>query len=155
MICLRNNMQHSRSKRTQSGISLIEVLVAVVVISVGLLGIAALHVTSLRTSYDANTRSKAVWFAYDIADRMRANATSAKNGDYIVAMGSTPTGATVAALDLQTWKDSIARVKTGLPNGDGSITSATFGANTLFTITVQWQERDSTVPLSFAIKTEI
>jgi len=152
---------HPRFQSNQDGMSLVEVLVAVVIISVGLLGIAALHITSLRNSFDANSRSKAVWFAYDAADRMRANPTSAKNGAYNVAMGSTPTGATMAASDLQAWKAALA---TWLPNGDGSITSANVGANVVYTITIQWQERDSTgadaaavngaVTQSFVMQTE-
>jgi type IV pilus assembly protein PilV len=129
---------HHAPNQKQRGLTLIEVLVAVVVISIGLLGVAALHLTSLRNSFDANIRSRAALLADDIADRMRANPTAAGNDAYLVAMGSVPTGTTQAELDIQRWKTDVGL----LPNGDGSITSATVGGITLYTITIQWQERD-------------
>ncbi len=60
-------------KSQQTGYSLIEVLIAIVVTSIGLLGLAAMQATGLRNNHSAYQRSQATVLAYDIADRMRAN----------------------------------------------------------------------------------
>jgi type IV pilus assembly protein PilV len=57
----------------QQGVSLVEVLVALVVMSVGMLGIASLYVTSLQTGRSALIRTQAVNIVNDMADRIRAN----------------------------------------------------------------------------------
>jgi type IV pilus assembly protein PilV len=140
------------SRRTQSGVTLIEVLITVVIISIGLLGIAALQLTSLRSSTDSVGRSKATWLAADIIDHMRANAIAARAGAYVITIGDPGSGATVAKQDLIRWKTlllSSATNNAGLPLGDGSITLA----GNIVTVTLQWQERATT--LSFVTQTEI
>ena len=57
---------------SQAGSSLLEVLVAVVVLSIGLLGLAGLQMTSIKSSHSAYMRSQATLLAYDLADRARA-----------------------------------------------------------------------------------
>ncbi len=57
----------------QQGVSLIESLIALLVISVGLLGIAALQITAISQNSSALNHSQAVWIAYNISDRIRAN----------------------------------------------------------------------------------
>jgi len=142
--------QMSKSK-LQSGLTLVEILVTVVVLSVGLLGIAALHLTSLKNSVDSNSRSKAIWLVHNIEDRMRANRTNA--GDYVIAVGAIPAGATVAALDLIAWKTDLTAT---LPSGDGSIQATVLATGaTIYTITIQWAERDNATPTSFVSQTEI
>src|SRR5690606_3260878 len=66
--------------RPQHGFSLIEVLVALLVLSVGLLGLAMLQIEGLKHNTDAYYRTQATVLAYDIIDRMRANSDAAKNG---------------------------------------------------------------------------
>ena len=56
-----------------TGFTLIEVLIAMIILAVGLLGLAGLQATSLRNNQSAYNRSVATQLAYDIADRMRAN----------------------------------------------------------------------------------
>lgn len=90
------------------GFTLIEVLVALLVLSVGLLGIAGLQLTSLRSNHSAYLRSQATILAYDILERMRAN--RAQLDDYasitiddaedLPAISGTPTQ---AAVDLNRW----------------------------------------------------
>ena len=58
---------------TQAGVTLIEALITVLVVSIGLLGIAALQVVGVQESASAYRHTQAVWLAYDMADRMRAN----------------------------------------------------------------------------------
>ena len=118
----------------QRGFTLVETLVALVVLSVGLLGVAALQLTSLRNNRGAHMRSQAATLSYEIMDRMRANRTAAVDGLYVVAMGAAPAGGTLAARDLIAWKNQLALT---LPAGDGSITLE--GA-AIIRITVTWTD---------------
>jgi type IV pilus assembly protein PilV len=127
-----------RSSR-ECGFTLVEALVALVVLSIGLLGIAGLQITSLKSNHGSATRTQAVYLAYDVIDRMRANPTAAINHDYEIAIGATPAGGTIAGDDLVAWKQNI---KNALPSGfvapDGSVAfDAT--ANT-FTVSIVWDD---------------
>jgi len=64
------------------GVTLIEVLVAILILSFGLLGSAGLQMAGLRAALAANQRTTATLLAYDIADRMRANMTGVIAGNY-------------------------------------------------------------------------
>ncbi|MCK0506285.1 type IV pilus modification protein PilV [Aromatoleum anaerobium] len=66
----------------QRGATLIEVLVAVVVLSIGLLGLAGLQMTSLQSNHSAYMRSQASLLAYDLSDRMRANCEGVRGDAY-------------------------------------------------------------------------
>jgi type IV pilus assembly protein PilV len=133
-------------RKTQRGTTLVEVLVALVVLSVGLLGIAALQMTSLRNNRGAHLRSQAQVLAYDIADRMRANRNVALANAYVVALGVTPAGGTLNAIDLQEWKATLARA---LPSGDGEITRV----GNMFRIRIRWT--DSIGVQTFDTRTQI
>jgi type IV pilus assembly protein PilV len=65
-----------RMMRVQSGFSLVEALVALVVLSIGMLGIAGMYVESVRNGRVALTRTQAVNLVSDMADRIRANANA-------------------------------------------------------------------------------
>lgn len=89
-----------------NGFTLIEVLVALLVMSVGLLGLAALQATSLKASHGAYNRGQATFMAYDMMDRMRANRTQAIAGAYngTYNNGTAPAAAAdVATQDLNDW----------------------------------------------------
>ncbi|NIB40252.1 type IV pilus modification protein PilV [Pseudomaricurvus alkylphenolicus] len=73
------SMMHSRG---QAGFSMIEVLITLVILSVGLLGVSAMQLTSLKVNHGAYSRSQAVILANDIIDRMRANREAFLDGDY-------------------------------------------------------------------------
>lgn len=68
-----------KSRRLQGGTSLLEVLIAVVILSIGLLGLAGLQVASLRVNQGALQRSQATTLAYDMLDRMRADVAFVQN----------------------------------------------------------------------------
>lgn len=68
--------------RRQIGFTLIEVLVAVLVLGLGLLGVAALQANALKTNHSALQRSQAVMLAYFMLDAMRANRAAAQAGSY-------------------------------------------------------------------------
>ena len=134
-----------------AGFSLLEVLIALVILSVGLLGIAAMISTTLKSNDSAYMRTQATALAYNIIDRMRANRTAAENGMYDVAMpasaatGGNPTNctgatcgsATLAAYDLGQWEYDLATL---LPQGRGAVTSTDNSGVTLVTITVLWND---------------
>jgi type IV pilus assembly protein PilV len=117
------------------GFTLVETLVALVILSAGLLGVAALQFTSLQNNNSAVFRSQATYFAYDIADRMRANRDRVLAGDYKTSYGAvsgTPTN--VAQTDVQAWKVALAA---SLPSGDGEILSDIDGN---VTIRIRWDD---------------
>jgi type IV pilus assembly protein PilV len=59
--------------RTISGFTLLEVMVALLVFSIGLLGLAGLQASSLQNNKTADMRSVAIIAAHDMAERIRAN----------------------------------------------------------------------------------
>lgn len=152
--------QHSRPKirPRQRGFSLLEILVALAVLSIGLLGLAALQTMSLRMGHDSYQRTQATMLAYDMVDRMRANPTGVANGHYdTVTIADNPTGTDcvtstcsseqLANYDIRTWHSVLA---TKLSQGQGSIdTDITTGQRT---ITVIWRENDVPVRLEVIVQ---
>lgn len=101
-----------------AGLTLIEILVTLVVVAIGLLGIAGLQFASLKLGLVAENRSNGVIFVNNILDRMRVN--TADIAGYAISFGSsTPTGTTQSQKDLADFKSQIA---TFLPGGDAEIT---------------------------------
>lgn len=146
-------MKRSFHQAKSSGFTLVEILVTLLVISIGLLGVAGLHSLSLRNNYDALMRSHASALASDIADRMRANqAAVVDGGEYDdVELGAAPTidaTSSQAAIDVFEWKEALAAQ---LPDGDGAI--AIDVATRIVRIDVQWGERGNT--MTFTTETEI
>ena len=125
-----------------NGFTLLEVLIALVIFSFGLLALAALMAKGLQYNTSALYRSYASTQAYDMADRMRANrlGITAGNYDSISGAGSDPvcittgcTPAQMAQYDGWAWNSANADL---LPSGSGSVTAA----GTTYTITVTWSE---------------
>lgn len=146
----KQRYDRSRPRPRSSGVTLVEVLVTLIVISVGLLGIAGLQLVSLRNSKDATIRTQASVLAADITDRMRANRTAALNDQYNLLITAAPgTGTSIPEDDLTTWRAALAQ---HLPNGTGSITR---DVGNVFTITIQWRERDEADSIEFQTSTEI
>ncbi|MES1191012.1 MAG: type IV pilus modification protein PilV [Steroidobacter sp.] len=132
---------HHCSVSATKGLSLVEILVTLVIISVGLLGAAALHLTSIKNGYDSSSRSRATWLANYIADRMRANESDAEQLNYNVAF-SGPIAATAnstTTTDITEWKTQIKDLLGG--NGDGSITVTQVGSDFVASVIIQWNER--------------
>lgn len=129
------------------GFTLIEVLVTLLVLAVGLLGLAALQATGLRYNQSAYLRSQASIYAYSIIDSMRANRDSAESAGYNTDFGSTiaPVDCVnnvcsegqMAGYDLGQWKDLLSE---NLPNGDGKITVASSVGGTIVTISIRWSD---------------
>jgi len=120
----RNSDSHfptdSSPLRASCGFTLIEVLVTLFILSVGLLGLAALQIQGLRATHEATLLTQAVACAVDMAERVRAH--------------SADTTASLTVPEIQDWK---ARLAQRLPDGDGSIDLTTASAS----IDVRWDER--------------
>jgi type IV pilus assembly protein PilV len=138
------------------GFTLIETMVALLVISVGMIGVAALHGQALSASGIALRRSIAVGLASDIADRIRVNRTAEDAYEAAAADNDCddPTGgggadcspAEMAAHDLFLWQAQIAQ---SLPGGQG-VVDVDLGTNpTTYTVTVSWDEPTQGVPVTF------
>jgi type IV pilus assembly protein PilV len=128
---------------------MIEVMIAVVIVSFGLLGFAGLLTKAIQDNRVAYMRSQATILAYDITERMRANRNAAISGGYTIAMGSNAAGTTLAALDTQDWKGNLASL---LPGGDGAVN---VDGNGNATITIRWDEDGDGIPTQFTTQTSI
>jgi type IV pilus assembly protein PilV len=110
-----------RAVASQGGLSLIEMLIALLVLSFGLLGVAGLQAVSLKNNQSAYLRTQASFWAYEVIDRMRANRENALNGAYDMgdpedpdAGDSIPTADARATEDLTTWRAALADLPSGL-----------------------------------------
>jgi type IV pilus assembly protein PilV len=133
-----------RVRQAQTGMTLIEVLITLVLISVGLLGAAALQLTTLKNTQESYVRSQAALLAADILDRMRSNQTGFNAGNYDMpndATGFDQAGAagTVAAADIAAWQTSINRL---LPGSDSDAAGRIVRNGRVVTITIRWRERE-------------
>lgn len=115
------------SQKNDQGFTLLEVLVAVMVFSFGLLGIAGLMSISVKNNHNGYLRSQANFLAENMVDRMRANPTALWNDQYngTAAVGATTctlaspcTYAQLATYDLEQWAESLSFI---LPNAQGTI----------------------------------
>lgn len=123
----------SRPRTAERGVGLVEVLVATVLVSIGLLTLASLQALSLKRSTSAALRTEAVGQSYDLLDRMRANRAQAIGGLYNLAFAHAPSGSTLASNDLSSWK---AALDATLPEGDGQVLVEA----QVVTITVRWRD---------------
>ena len=119
----------------QRGATLLEVLVAVLVLAIGLLGVAALQASALRSNQSAFERSQAVMMSYSMLDAMRSNANVARTGGYNIGFTCDPPGGGGrVGDDIQRW---ITGLQAGL--GAGTCGRIQCGANTC-DIEVRWDD---------------
>lgn len=129
-----------------TGVSLVEVLISIVIVSIGLLGAAGLMSASLKNTNNAYYRSQATVLADDILDRMRANRDAARAGDYNADLGPVCSGAagTMALFDCTEWTTAVGSTFPG-----GQATVAVDG-NGVATIVIQWAD-----DVAFTTKTRL
>lgn len=124
----------------QRGVGLLEVLIAVLILSVSLLAIASLQTRSLQYNQSAYVRSQINILAYDIFDRIRANRTNINN--YALASGdAAPTGEDMVSVDTREWLESIQRV---WPGATASLECALIEGTNVHKCeaTISWSERE-------------
>jgi type IV pilus assembly protein PilV len=129
------------------GFTLVEVLIALLVLSIGMLGIAALFAETLQAGRSAQFRTQAVSLAADLADRIRSNRTP------VGAYAGTGAGAHAVA-DLSEWK---ALVAAQLPQGEGGVRFLAGTALTpaSYTIHVSWTEVGQVDAVACELRLEI
>ncbi len=120
------------SSHVQRGVTLMEVLVTILILGIGLMGMANLQIMSLRNTMTADRFNLVNGHLASIVERMRANAVQARAGNYNIALEQVPAGSGQVLADLVAWKGELAE---NLPSGDGAIDCA---ANGVCTITIRW-----------------
>lgn len=164
---MSQHMHSDRRPARQHGITMVESLVALVVLSVGMLGIAGLYVSSLKAGRSALVRTQAVNLVNDMADRIRANALG--RDDYDVAgYGGSPglhdcvetancTPDELAEDDLARWIDTVqATLPGGNPTADVQFTAAAAaGRPDQYDIFVDWQEPGETERFSYTATVQL
>ena len=148
------------------GFTIVEVLVSLVILSIGLLGIGKLVLYSAHANDSAYMRSQATELAYAILDDMRSNESGAVAHNYDTAftagavnpgfsctLATTCTSSNLALYDVYVWKQRLnansgAPQPGALPNGQGLVTTSFNGAVTTAVVTVQWD--DSAAQSTFA-----
>lgn len=168
------NVEHTKHFQ---GFSLLEVLVALVLLAIGMLGIANLLLVIHKSNSSNYVRQQAVQSAYDIIDRIHANRQAAINGNYVVSnlvTEGTPKLPKAPSANCETSSCSPTQLATydtwhwlskdvsKLPNGCGAIATAVAGVNTLVTVTVQWDDSvaqkslgAAVAPTQFVVKSQL
>ncbi|WP_394168835.1 type IV pilus modification protein PilV [Saccharospirillum alexandrii] len=144
----------------QGGIGLVEVLIAVLILAIGLLGLASMQTNGMRMTNGSMSRSQAVFLANDIVERARANRDNRE--DYALAPNAVGNvGAcnlalaydatlTVAQNDMAEWLNSLACL---LPEADASIAFVT--ASNRMTVTVDWNRSAGNVENRVMVRTQL
>lgn len=114
----------------QTGFSLLEVLIAVVILSVGLLGLAGLQLSALRNNQSAMERSTAILQVYSITDVLRADIVSARTG---------LTSAFITG-QIAAWQDRLEALLGDGATGDVVCNTAGTPPVTTCTVTIQWDD---------------
>ncbi|WOJ93462.1 type IV pilus modification protein PilV [Congregibacter variabilis] len=143
-------MRKASGAASMRGVGMIEVLTAMVVVAVAVLGISRMQITMLQQNQSALLRSQATILAYDAIDRLRVDRQAALNGDYDRALGAArPTTTSVADNSINQWLDSVA---TTLPAGDGAIVRS----GELIVVSIRWDDSRGALPaLTFTTAVEL
>jgi len=143
-----NSRQNKLS--THKGFTLLEVMIAMVIFSIGLLGLASLQAISMQNEHASYSRSQAILLAYEMADRITVTPTGSVS--YVIAANTTTvpgysgsamctanncTTTDIVSFDMGLWKTSIASL---LPGGKGAIARDVTAGVITHTITVHWDE---------------
>ena len=142
----------------QRGFSLLEVLIAVLVLSIGLLGLASMQVANLKTIHNSSQKQQATILLNDLAARVRNNFIGAQAGNYVTSMTSCSIAPSntcrsascspseLATLDLYQVmcgeSGGNVGIKNSLTNGKLAITCVG-GCDRALNLSIQWEERIS------------
>jgi type IV pilus assembly protein PilV len=121
-----------------AGFSMLEALIAIVILSLGLLGTAALQTVGLRASSSAGYRSQAAWLAQEMVEEARARRADvvSKSSDVVDAVSASACGGAVAGTSsIDRWRK---RVACALPSGQGGVA---YNSDTKrLDVTVTWDD---------------
>ncbi len=147
------NIHLVRHATRVDGFTIVEVLISLLILSVGLMGLASLQVVGLQNTQGGAQRAQAAFLAYDITDRMRTNPAAVTAGSYNLAApvpgqvaivmvdcfgaAANCSAAEMAAHDLGQWQTQLGAY---LNNGTGAIATVDNGTTTLVTVTIQWAD---------------
>jgi type IV pilus assembly protein PilV len=148
--------------RHMTGVSIVETLVALVIISVGMLGIAGLYLSSLQAGRSANLRVQALNLASELGDRIRANrqglgkytATATDTGTSHDCAADRCTPQQIAENDLFVWKRAITEALPANANGQVKFIDNAAPAPDRYEILVTWREAGSDIDSTFKMSVE-
>lgn len=129
-----------RGFQRQTGVSLLEVLIAVLVLSVGLLGIAGLQTANLRNTQSAHQRTVAVLLAASMAERIRANPVAAAAGAFELSKNckALSAGGSIQSVEHANW---MTEIRTNLGTAETSCGQVQYNAQTrTYTVNVFWDD---------------
>jgi len=170
---MKNIPLHSRSSGTaasQNGVGLIEVLIALIVLSVGFLAAATIQISSMRSNQQSRTDAQALVLVGDMMDRMRSNPAGVAAGLYDNKTTSTLTAPTclstsctstqMAAVDLFEWSANFESLRSDtnfvplMPSApDGSAATGTISNPVagLYTVSVNWKRMDGATTIDESV----
>jgi len=144
--------------RSQSGVMLIEALVAIAIFSFAVLGIMGLQATAIRTVRDADYRAKASLFANQIVGQMWADRFNVPTYALNASSATCAEGTNTAANPVVTsWLAGLTDMANqgSLPGAADLLQQITVGANNTVTVTLCWQAPQDTAPHNFTLTTQI
>ena len=119
----------------QAGVTMVEVLIAILVSAIGLFSAMKLQLTAVTNTHSSMFRSQAAIITSAMVDQLRANPTAAVAGRYDITLdGLAPTSGLEVA-DLKQWRTDLA---TTLPAGTGSVNCVS--ATAICTLVAQWDD---------------
>lgn len=138
--CKNSRSINSRRLQLQAGVSLLEVLIAVLVLSVGLLGVAGLQTANIRNTQSAHQRTVAVLLATSMGERIRANPVMARTGVFVLPQTCTTLtpGASIQSIEHANW---MTEIRTNLSAASTSCGRVTYDPATFtYTVNVFWDD---------------
>jgi len=155
--------QKNQAPLRQKGAGMMEVLIALFVLSIGILGLATLQSIGLKYNHQSYQRTQAILQIYDMADRIRSNSTgkALNYAGFVPAVGpaTLPIDCTVvicdgaqrAAFDIERWRQSLANFLG--PDAEGGVDVSTVAGSRIHSITVNWMEND--VQMGFTYEAQL
>ena len=129
-------IKHQTQSANQSGVSMIEVLITILVSVIGLFSAMQLQLTAVSNTHSSYFRSQAAVLTNGLVDQMRANPTGALASNYNISLsGSAPSGSSVEATDLAQWRADLA---TAMPGATSSV--ACVAPTRICNLVVQWDD---------------
>jgi type IV pilus assembly protein PilV len=137
--------------KNQSGFSLLEVLITILVMSIAMFGAVGMQVNAMKMGKSADYRNQAIVLASDLAERMEANKSEAIAGNYSIALATVAPGtattcsrgctnANMTQYDLTTWQQAVFN---SLPTASWKVTSDPTMTPVIYTIELNWVDRRS------------